>query len=214
MQKDRIEHEHYNAENPKSKNKDIIITAEITNKKAKKTALLTLKSSSSIFSKEKVDLGTFNLLTYGDFDFPKKEAKILDLGCGYGVIGIALKKFYPDYDVFLSDINNRAIELSKENAKVNCADVTVLQSDLFEKFENGNFEIIVSNPPYIAGKEFLHHLLLKAKENLNPNGFIEIVMMHNKGGKSAMIKMKEIFGNVDVVAKKSGYIILKSYKRF
>jgi len=204
-------HEHYNVEHPRSKAQSIDISAEINHKTLNKTVFLELKSSSSIFSKNKVDLGTMHLLTYGDFTFDK-DAKVLDLGCGYGVIGIALKKLYPKYDVVLSDLNRRAVELSKKNAKSNNADVKVIQSDLFFKLKD-KFDIIVSNPPYIAGKDFIKSLIEESYKHLNNNGYIELVVMYNKGGKSIEKLMLDIFGNVDTIAKKSGYRIIKSIKQ-
>jgi len=202
-------HEHYNVKNPKSSPENIQISAEITNKDLGKTIFLDLKSSSSIFSKKKIDLGTYNLLTYGNFDNGKK---VLDLGCGYGVIGITLKKLYPEYDVVLCDLNKRAIELSKKNARTNNTKVKVIQSDLFSKVKD-KFDIIITNPPYVAGKEFLLKMLQESYEHLNDNGYIEIVVMYNKGGKSLEKAMNEIYGNVETLAKKSGYRILKSIKQ-
>lgn len=203
-------HEHYNTVNPLSKEELINITCNIKNKNVDKEYTAKIKSSASIFSKNKIDLGTFNLIKFGNFDHAKQDAKVLDLGCGYGIIGISIKKFYPFYDVYMSDINNRAIKLSRENAKENGVDVIVKQSDLFQKFKDDKFDIIITNPPYVIGKEYIIKLIKESKEHLSKNGYIELVIKYGKGGKTLENLMLDTFGNVEAIAKKSGYRVLKS----
>lgn len=205
-------HEHYNTINPSSSDKIILIKEVIKNKELNKEFNLLLKSSSSIFSKNKIDLGTLNFIKYGNFEHEKSNPTVLDLGCGYGVIAISIKKLYPLYDVFALDINNRAVKLSRINAKENNVDIIVKQSDLFQKFKNESFDIIITNPPYIIGKEYIIELIKESKNHLNQNGYLELVVKYGKGGKSIEKFMIETFGNVQTIAKKSGYRIFKSIK--
>ena len=79
----------------------------------------------------------------------KESINVLDLGTGTGVIGITIKKTITDVECTLSDVNSDALELAADNSKSLKADVHIVQSDLFEKFSDEKFDIIVSNPPYI-----------------------------------------------------------------
>ena len=80
---------------------------------------------------------------------PKTELKILDIGTGSGAISVSLKASRPHWLVTASDLSAAAIELARENAKLNQVDISFIQSDVFEAISD-SFDIIVSNPPYIS----------------------------------------------------------------
>ncbi|MFH1642917.1 MAG: methyltransferase [Nanoarchaeota archaeon] len=163
---------------------------------------------SGVFSKSKIDKGTEVLL---NSVFIKPEWKILDLGCGYGAIGIILKKVYPDAIVTMVDINKRALKLAKMNVNLNNVDVRVMESDLYAKVQT-QFDTIVVNPPQKAGKQLCFKIIEDAKEHLKDKGLLQLVGRHNKGGKTLEKKMLSVFGNVKSASKKSGYRVYVSEK--
>jgi len=162
-------------------------------------------TSSSVFSKDKVDKGSELLIKES-----KSRGKILDLGCGYGAVGICLTKV-GDKDVTMSDINERAISLARKNLKLNNAKAKIIKSDLFENIKD-KFDTILSNPPQSAGKKICFQLIQDSFVHLNANGSLQLVARHNKGGKDLAKKMQEVFGNIKSIARKSGYHIYCSKK--
>ena len=116
--------------------------------------------------------------------FRPSGSSVLDLGCGYGAVGLFIKALYGDQQVCLSDINERAIEYSMLNASSNKLDVKVVKSDLFSALSGISFDDIVTNPPIAAGKKLLTSLIEQACEHLNPGGALWMVAYHNKGGAS------------------------------
>ena len=165
-------------------------------------------TSSGIFSKDRVDKGTLLLAENMQVD---EEDKVLDIGCGIGVLGIAAVKLH-NANAVMSDINERAVMLAKKNLKLNKLKAEVYQGDLYEKINEHDFDIIISNPPQTAGKEICFKLIEEAKTHLKKNGSLQIVARRNKGGESLSKKMQEVFGNVKVIAKKSGYWVYLSVK--
>ncbi len=166
-------------------------------------------SGSGVFSKKKIDKGTALLLKK---PIIKNEQKILDLGCGIGIVGIYIKKVFPKTNIFLSDINQRAIYLSKKNLELNKLKGKVVNSDGFEKIDE-LFDVILFNPPQLAGKDVCFRLIKESFEHLNKDGFLELVARHNKGGKSLSAKMNGVFGNVKDLVKGSGYRVYFSQKK-
>jgi 16S rRNA (guanine1207-N2)-methyltransferase len=165
------------------------------------------KTSSGIFSPQKIDLGT--KLLVNDSVIPSL-GKILDLGCGYGAVGIAIKKSFPQTNVFMSDINERAVRLAKENAKKNNVDVNIKSGEFFSAFPEEKFDVILLNPPQTAGKNVCFKMIEDSKNYLNLRGTLQLVARHQKGGETLSKKMLEVFGNVKTVSIKSGYRIYLS----
>jgi len=159
-----------------------------------------LYSASGVFSLKRLDKGTETLLTYCDVP---EEGSVLDLGCGYGVVGLLIKKSNPQLAVTLSDVNERALKLARMNKKQVGVTVHVKKSDLFEKLSM--FDCILTNPPYVAGRKVIFSLIEQAKEHLNAKGSLQLVARHQKGGKMLEKKMLATFGNVDVLGKKAGF---------
>ncbi len=173
-----------------------------------KSGSFELYSGSGVFSKKKLDKGTEVLLNYVII---KDEWNVLDLGCGIGVVGIAIKKLYPETQLTLTDINMRAIKLTKMNAKLHNLEMKIFQSDLFKKIKE-KFDTILTNPPQTAGKDVCFKIIEDSSEFLKKDGILQLVARHNKGGKTLSEKMESVFGNVDTVAKKSGYRLYISKK--
>lgn len=159
-------------------------------------------SASGIFSLKHLDLGTETLLKYC---VTPNKGRVLDLGCGYGVVGLATKLRNPDLEVVLCDVNERALKLSRKNAQHLRLDVHVVKSNLFSNVHM--FDCILTNPPYVAGRGTLFKLITDAKDHLVPDGTLQLVARHQKGGKVLESKMKEVFGeeNVSVLGKGAGF---------
>lgn len=171
-----------------------------------------LMTDSGVFSKNKIDTGSEVLIKAAQrSDFP--AGKILDLGCGYGTIGLTLAKTYPKREVEMVDVNERALELSKENAELNeIKNVKIYQSDIFNSIEGTDFAAIISNPPIRAGKKVVHQILEESYDHLVDGGKLQIVIQKKQGAPSAQKKMQEVFGNVERILLEKGYWVLESEK--
>ena len=171
---------------------------------------LTFMSDIGVFSKERVDYGSRVLLDA--MDIKQEQTSLLDVGCGYGTLGISLKKEYPWLSVEMVDVNERAISLCQESIEYNnIENAKVYKSFIYESVE-GTFDIIVSNPPIRAGKKVVFEILEKAYNHLNHHGDLIVVIQKKQGAPSAKKKMEEVFGNCEVITKDKGYFILKSTK--
>jgi len=165
-------------------------------------------SASGVFSSKKLDKGTELLIKSSEL----KDGSILDLGCGCGVVGVTVAKAFPKSTVTMSDVNKRAIKIARMNvAKQKLTNVTVLHCNLFEKTE-GEFDTILLNPPQNAGKDVCFSMIEGSKEFLKKKGTLQLVARHNKGGKQLSEKMNDVFGNVDVLDRKSGFRVYISVK--
>jgi 16S rRNA (guanine1207-N2)-methyltransferase len=195
--------EHYYSEHPTSDIKE----------KAFKQALngrqLSLISVSGVFSNEmKIDRASELLIK----SFRPSGRSVLDLGCGYGAIGLFIKALFQYQTVCLSDINERAVDYSILNARANHLDVKVVKSDLFSAFSGMKFDDIVTNPPIAAGKKIITRLINEAFDYLNSGGALWLVAFHNKGGSTLKNIMKDRFGNAEDIKKQGGIRVYKSVR--
>ena len=165
-------------------------------------------TSPGVFSKSRIDQGTLVLAENMTIN---KNSKVLDIGCGIGILGIAAARLFGAY-VVMTDINQRAVTLAGKNIELNKIKAEIHQGNLYDKIKDNDFDVILSNPPQSAGKELCFRLIGQSKNHLKNGGNLQIVARHNKGGKSLSKKMEEVFGNVKVVAKKSGYWVYLSIK--
>ncbi|MFW7433341.1 class I SAM-dependent methyltransferase [Vagococcus carniphilus] len=171
----------------------------------------TFITDSNVFSKGTVDFGSRVLIdAFDDTNLP--EGDILDVGCGYGPIGLSLAHSTGRH-VEMVDVNERAVELAKENADLNgIKHVTIYPSNIYEKVERTDFAAVVSNPPIRAGKSVVHGIIEESYDKLVKSGTLTIVIQKKQGAPSAKKKMEEIFGNAEVVTKEKGYFIIVSEK--
>ena len=194
--------EHYFSKDPKSK---FIIKKIKQNILGEEFEFLT---ASGIFSKEKADKGTVVL---AESMVISNGCKVLDIGCGIGILGIVAAKVY-GAKIVLTDINKRAVFLARKNLDLNKTEGRILHSDLYKKIQDKDFDVITSNPPQNAGKEICFQIIEQSKNHLKNGGNLQIVARPNKGGKTLAKKMEETFGNVDQIARKSGYAVYLSIK--
>ncbi|MNW32350.1 Ribosomal RNA small subunit methyltransferase C [compost metagenome] len=168
-------------------------------------------SDAGVFSKGNVDYGSRTLIDAMDFSV---DANVLDVGCGYGPIGLAAARIASKGHVTMVDVNSRAVELARENALANgIHNVTVLESDLFEAVEDKEFDVVLSNPPIRAGKEVVHAIFEGAYERLSSGGALWIVIQKKQGAPSAKQKLESLFAEVEEVTKDKGYRIYKATKK-
>ncbi|MGR3766469.1 class I SAM-dependent methyltransferase [Rossellomorea sp. NS-SX7] len=172
---------------------------------------LRFKTDQGVFSKREVDFGSRTLIE--NFELPETEGAILDVGCGYGPIGLALAKDFKDRIIHMVDVNERALTLAGENAKANGVEnVSIYQSDRYQNVKEKSFAAILTNPPIRAGKETVHSILSESYDYLADKGELWVVIQKKQGAPSAMDKMEELFSNVEIAARKKGYYILRSVK--
>lgn len=196
---------HYYDSDPQSASKIRDISFDINGK------TINLKSDNGVFSKNRVDEGS---LAFLKVLLPLNlTGKILDLGCGYGTIGLTIAIFKPAARVILADINTRALALCKQNAELLGLSqrVTCLQSDIFENIE-GTYDSIVINPPIRAGKKVTYSMYEGSYSRLIDGGSLYVVIRKNQGGPSASKYIESIFGNVTLLKKDKGYYIYQAIR--
>lgn len=169
---------------------------------------ITLKLGSGTFSAKKIDAGSRLLAEAMQI---RKEDSVLDLGCGTGIAGIIAAKLTKG-NVVLTDINERACRLARENSK-GMENVKVVCGNMYEKVKERKFDVILLNPPQTAGKVVCFKMIEDSKQYLNKNGSLQLVARHTKGGETLSRHMKEVFGNLDVIARKGGYRVYISVFR-
>lgn len=162
-------------------------------------------TDNGVFSKKGLDFGSRTLINaLLDLDI---SGKLLDVGCGYGVISIILSSFF-HLEIDMIDVNKRAIHLAKMNIKENnVSNISAFYSDVYENI-NSKYNIIVTNPPIRAGKDVVYKILFGAKEHLVSGGALYFVINKDQGAKSA-IKDLEKIASVEVLNKNKGFFVIK-----
>jgi 16S rRNA G1207 methylase RsmC len=139
---------------------------------------------------------------------------VLDVGCGYGAVGIAAAAFDPDLRVVIVDVNERAVWLARRNVEINnVQNVTVKRGHLYESVEGFMFNCVLSNPPVSAGMETVKAIIFTAPEHMATKAMFQMVVKSKVGGKRLLMVFEEAFGNVQILARKSGYRVLMSEKQ-
>lgn len=158
-------------------------------------------TAAGVFSITHVDKGSELMIENCEV---KDGWEALDIGCGYGAVGIAIAAT-TKAKVTMTDINKRSIKLATMNIKRNNVNAEIFEGDLYAPVKGRKFDTILTNPPYKAGRELCYKIIEDSKEHLKKGGLLQLVAMHNKGGAMLEKKMIEVFGNSEVLAKKSGY---------
>lgn len=167
----------------------------------------TFFTDNGVFSKNKLDYGTRFLLevltteNIGD--------KVLDVGCGYGPIGIYISKVFNSH-VDMIDVNKRAVHLCQMNIKENNVNCNAFVSDCYEKVDDF-YDTIITNPPIRAGKKIIYEIVMNACNHLIENGVLYIVIRKDQGAKSMISDLKKIY-NVEVLDKSKGFFVIKCKK--
>lgn len=199
---------HYFSEVQDVKSAKKIINYEIKNEKFE------FLTDNGVFSKTKVDFGTDVMLrTFLNENKKLENIRILDIGCGYGVVSVVLKRFFEKAKILLTDVNERALELTKENIQKNnrTDDFEVRKSFVFDNISE-NFDVILSNPPIRAGKQVIFEIYEKSFFHLNKNGEFYCVIQTKHGAKSTKKKLEELFGNCTTLVIEAGYRIFRCVK--
>lgn len=192
--------DHYYTSEPSSKSE--IKTLEIE----QSGITLRFYTDSGVFSKNELDKGTQLLLA----SLPNKGGSLLDMGCGWGPIGLFYKAANSGCSVYMCDINRRALSLAQKSAAYNKLDCCIFESDGFSSV-SGVFDIIAINPPIRAGKAVIYKMFADSKMHLSEGGSLFIVIRKSHGAESAFSYLKTVFPCVEIIEKKSGYWIIKCY---
>ncbi|KRL91216.1 class I SAM-dependent methyltransferase [Lactobacillus kalixensis] len=196
----------YFAENPEAKHDEHVVDYHVNGIDLK------FNTDAGVFSKMRVDYGSGVLIKAMQGQvFPKDG--ILDVGTGYGPIGLFAAKFWPDQIVDMVDVNERGLALAKKNAELNHVDnVNIFSSDIYAQVDK-QYGLILTNPPIRAGKKVVSKILSEAKSHLVQNGLILVVIQKKQGEPSARKLLTETFGNCEILTRDKGYYILKAVKR-
>lgn len=192
--------DHYFTEHPESEHRPMSVETEYRGQ------AFSFQTDSGVFSRTEIDRGTRTLLAA----MPETiSGTVLDMGCGYGVLGVCLKKTNPGCIVTMADINTRALALAAANAKRNGVEAEVLQSDGFTALSGRQFDLVVTNPPIRAGKQVIYKMFADAAAALRKGGMLLLVIRKQQGAPSAVTALQSLFGAVDTPLKKGGYWIIR-----
>lgn len=180
---------------------DYVESKETKTKCIIKNTELTLITDNGVFSKKGLDFGTRSLLE----TLERINGQVLDFGCGYGPIGIYLKKAY-NCDVDAVDVNVRALNLAKKNMELNKVNINIFKSDIYSNVEK-KYDYIITNPPIRVGKKILYEILFDAKKYLNANGELWLVIHKDQGAKT-LVKDLEKEYTVEIKNKNKGFYII------
>ena len=196
--------EHYYTSDPSVESEEREIEYEIAGHHFK------FMTDNGVFSKNHVDIATsFMLKTI----FEEIKGDVLDVGCGYGVIGITVAKNPNVTSVTMLDVNRRALNLTKRNSEKNkvIQKVQIVESDGFEKVSE-KYDTIITNPPIRAGKTVIYKMYEDAKEHLKDGGVLYLVINKKHGAPSTITFLNTLFGNCEVLDKKTGFNVIKCIK--
>ncbi|UQS82416.1 methyltransferase [Bombilactobacillus folatiphilus] len=172
---------------------------------------LNFVTDSGVFSKQTIDYGTRALLAAIDVA-GLVAGPLLDLGCGYGPIGLTLAK-ETGRQVDMTDLNERALALARQNATNNqLMNVHIFTSDVYEQIAATNYAAIYTNPPFRAGKKVVSAMIQQASAHLSPKGQFWLVAQKKQGAKSYQQLMQASFGNAEIKQRDKGYYIINSVK--
>ena len=194
--------DHYFTENPLTAHDKKEISSILKGK------TFTFETDAGVFSRDHVDPGSQLLIE----SVPAQTGRILDLGCGYGPVGIAFAASRKEAQVVMADVNRRSLDLAQVNlARNGIINAQTIYSDGCSNLE-GTFDLILSNPPIRIGKQALQRMWRDCYEHLNPEGSFYIVIRKKQGAPSAKTFLEDLFGNCTTVARQGGYHVLQAIK--
>jgi 16S rRNA (guanine1207-N2)-methyltransferase len=197
--------QHYYSKNPQTKSNPREWTYTLRGEKFQ------FHTDAGVFSKGEVDFGSRLLIE--TFQDSEVDGPVLDVGCGYGPIGMAIAKAFPQKEVHMVDVNTRAIELAKKNAEKNSIqNVMIYESDGLDSVKAEGFSAILTNPPIRAGKETIFRFYEEAYGKMAAGGSLWVVIQKKQGAPSTRAKLEELFGEVRVADKEKGYFIFEARK--
>jgi 16S rRNA G1207 methylase RsmC len=205
MHKANSKPDHYFTAHPKSKPSFGLICTHL---RGKRFEFLT---ASGVFSRDRVDLGTRLLIE--SMVLPQQGC-ILDVGCGYGAVGIVAATLNDSLRVVMVDVNARAVWLAKQNIEKNYVNnAEVHRGNLYEPVEDLSFNCVLSNPPVSAGIAIVEKIIMEAPKHMLSKALLQMVVRSKIGGKRLQSVFTEAFGNVRVLARESGYRVLTAEKQ-
>jgi 16S rRNA (guanine1207-N2)-methyltransferase len=167
-------------------------------------------TASSVFSKKQVDLGTRLLI---ETMVLPEIGTVLDVGCGYGAVGIAAATSNPRLSVVMTDVNMRAVQLARKNIKINKVhNAEARYGYLYEPVKDLTFNCVLSNPPVSAGMETVKAIINQAPQVMMGEATFQMVIRSKIGAKTLPSVFNETFGNCMVLERKSGYRVLLAKK--
>jgi 16S rRNA (guanine1207-N2)-methyltransferase len=195
--------DHYYTSNPNSAHHERQIEAVLRGQ------TMRFYTDAGVFSKDEVDPGSRLLIESAD----SLSGRVLDMGCGWGPVGLSLALANPDAQIVMADINERAAELSERNRRLNGVEnAQIIVSNGFEGVD-GEFDHVFTNPPIRAGKQTIYAMFDESFRRLHINGTLNIVIRKQQGAPSAKKHLEEVFGNASVIAKSAGYWIIRCTKQ-
>ncbi len=200
MSKPNRDVDHYFSSEPKSQDRFGLIKANLCGRKFE------FLTSSSVFSKTKVDTGTQLLVE--SMVLPQKGC-ILDIGCGYGVVGIVAGSTNKALHVVMSDVNMRAVRLARRNLETNHVfNAEVRYGYCYEAVSEMRFDAILSNPPVSAGMDIVKAIIIGARAVLKDGGTFQMVIRSKIGAKTLPELFEQTFGNCTILSRESGFRVL------
>ena len=167
---------------------------------------LVFATDSGVFSRTELDRGTEVLIDTLPDDV---SGQVLDMGCGYGAIGVAVGAHWPACRITMADVNQRACALARRNAEQNGVAARVLESDGYQNIMGEKYDLILQNPPIRAGKAVIYRMFADASQCLCPGGELWLVIRKQQGAPSAITYLRTLFDSVETVEKKSGFWIIR-----
>ena len=166
---------------------------------------LTFTTDAGVFSRGEIDFGTDVLLRA----LPQEVGgRVLDLGCGWGAVGVSVGKRYPDARILMTDVNERALELASANARSNGVAAETRISDGFAAVDGG-FDYILTNPPIRAGKQVIYRMFSDAAAHLTAEGRLYFVIRKQQGAESALKYVQTVYRAADVIEKSGGFWVIR-----
>lgn len=168
-------------------------------------------TDTAVFSRDRIDFGSALLI--GALQLGPADT-VLDMGCGYGPIGMAAARLVPQGKVYMVDVNERAADLARRNLAENgVTNAEVRVGDALAPVTGIEFDHVVTNPPIRAGKAVIYRMIDEAHASLKPGGSIWVVIQTKQGAPSMKKRLREVFGDVEDVEREAGFHVFRSIKQ-